>query len=107
VRAFEGNYAVKPLPLFELDGSEVCEAHYAVLIEPGEIIWTEDGRKLRVFDVLPVMDFAHSTVMFRRWVLRKWGFMMSPSGMPTSTPSTGFTEDLRGATSPATPVCYP
>jgi hypothetical protein len=40
--------------LFEVDGSETGEAHYAVLIEPGETIWTGDGRKLRVVDVVPV-----------------------------------------------------
>ncbi len=34
--------------LYELDGEEAGEAHYAVLIQPGEIIWTGDGRKLRV-----------------------------------------------------------
>jgi hypothetical protein len=29
--------------LFELDGAECGDAHYAVLIEPGEIIWARDG----------------------------------------------------------------
>lgn len=38
--------------LHELDGSEAGEAHYAVLIEAGETIWTGDGRKLRVVDVV-------------------------------------------------------
>jgi hypothetical protein len=42
--------------LFELDGAECGEAHYAVLIEPGETIWTGDGRKLRVLDVVPVEE---------------------------------------------------
>lgn len=32
------------------------EAHYAVLIEPGETIWTGDGRKLSVVDVVPVEE---------------------------------------------------
>jgi hypothetical protein len=40
--------------LFEVDGTEAGEAHYAVLIEPGELIHTGDGRKLRVVDVVPV-----------------------------------------------------
>jgi hypothetical protein len=40
--------------LFELDGAECGEAHYAVLIRPGEVTWTGDGRKLRVVDVVPV-----------------------------------------------------
>ena len=42
------------LPLYNLDGSEAGEAHYAVHIEPGGTIWTGDGRKLRVTDVAPV-----------------------------------------------------
>jgi hypothetical protein len=40
--------------LFELDGTEAGEAHYAVPIEAGETIWTGDGRKLRVVDRVPV-----------------------------------------------------
>jgi hypothetical protein len=40
--------------LFEVDGTEAGEAHYAVLIEAGETIWTGDRRKLRVVDVVPV-----------------------------------------------------
>ena len=42
--------------LYELDGEEAGEAHYAVLIQPGEIIWTGDGRKLRVVDLIPTTD---------------------------------------------------
>ena len=42
--------------LFEVDGSEAGEAHYAVLIDAGETIWTGDGRKLRVVDVVPVEE---------------------------------------------------
>lgn len=40
--------------LFNEDGTEAGEAHYAVGIKPGETIWTGDGRKLRVLDVVPV-----------------------------------------------------
>jgi hypothetical protein len=40
--------------LFEADGAEPGEAHYAVLIEQGETIWTGDGRQLRVLDAVPV-----------------------------------------------------
>jgi hypothetical protein len=46
--------------LFEVDGTEAGEAHYAVLIAAGEIIWTGDGRKLRVLDVVPFEDEAAS-----------------------------------------------
>ena len=42
--------------LFEVDGTEAGEAHYAVLIEAGEVIFTGDGRKLRVVDVVPVEE---------------------------------------------------
>jgi hypothetical protein len=42
--------------LFEVDGTEAGEAHYAVLIAPGETIWTGDGRKLRVVDLVPVEE---------------------------------------------------
>jgi hypothetical protein len=38
------------------DGSEAGEAHYAVLIQPGETIWTSDGRKLRVLAVAPIEE---------------------------------------------------
>jgi hypothetical protein len=38
----------------ELDGSDAGEAHYGILVEAGETIWTGDGRKLRVVDVVPV-----------------------------------------------------
>jgi hypothetical protein len=40
--------------LYKPDGSEAGEAHYAVLIQPGETIRTGDGRRLRVVDVVPV-----------------------------------------------------
>jgi hypothetical protein len=42
--------------LHERDGSDACEAHYAVLIEPGETVWTGDGRHLRVFSVVPIKE---------------------------------------------------
>jgi hypothetical protein len=42
--------------LYSPDGDEAGEAHYAVRIEPNETIWTGDGRKLRVLDVVPVDD---------------------------------------------------
>jgi hypothetical protein len=32
------------------------EAHYAIFIRPDEVIWTEDGRKLRVLEVVPRDD---------------------------------------------------
>jgi hypothetical protein len=37
-----------------------------VLIEPGEIIWTGDGRKLRVVDVVPVEEDDSPFVGFLR-----------------------------------------
>lgn len=40
--------------LYLEDGTEAGEAHYAVMIRPGERIHTGDGRNLRVFDVVPV-----------------------------------------------------
>jgi hypothetical protein len=39
--------------LYNADGSEAGEAEYAVNIKPGEIIWTSDGPKLRVLDLVP------------------------------------------------------
>jgi hypothetical protein len=42
--------------LYDAEGNEAGEAHYAVLIEPGETIWTGDGRKLRVRGVMPVTE---------------------------------------------------
>ncbi len=39
--------------LFDTDGNPQGEAHYAVLIKPGETIWTGDGRHLRVVDAIP------------------------------------------------------
>jgi hypothetical protein len=40
--------------LYEEDGTECGEAHYAFLVKPGETIVTGAGRKLRVIDVVPV-----------------------------------------------------
>ena len=42
--------------LYLEDGNEAGEAQYAVLIQPVETIWTGDGRKLRVVDVVPVEE---------------------------------------------------
>jgi hypothetical protein len=42
--------------LYLENGSEAGEAHYAVLIQPGETIWTNDGRKLLVVDVAAVEE---------------------------------------------------
>jgi hypothetical protein len=45
-------------------GADAGEAHYAVLIEPGETIWTGDGRKLRVVDLVPVEEEGSPFVGF-------------------------------------------
>jgi hypothetical protein len=42
--------------LHALDGSEVGEAEYAVLIQPGEIIWANGNRQFRVVDLVPTED---------------------------------------------------
>jgi hypothetical protein len=42
--------------LYSTDGSFEGEAHYAVPIEPGETIWTGDGRKLLVVGVVSVPE---------------------------------------------------
>jgi hypothetical protein len=39
--------------LYTPDGDEAGEAHYAVMIRPYEVIWTSDGRKLRVLELVP------------------------------------------------------
>ena len=41
---------------FDADGDDQGEAYYAVRIEPGDIIWADDRRKLRVFDVVSVEE---------------------------------------------------
>jgi hypothetical protein len=48
--------------LYEFDGAEAGEAHYAVLIEPGEIVWTGEGRKLRVVDLVPFVGLLRVEV---------------------------------------------
>jgi len=40
----------------ELDGCDAGEAHYAVLVEPGETIVLGAGRRVRVVDVIPVEE---------------------------------------------------
>jgi hypothetical protein len=42
--------------LYTPDGDEAGEAHYAVRIQPDEMIWTGDGRKLRVPELVPEDD---------------------------------------------------
>ena len=42
--------------LYEADGSDAGEAHYAVMIEPGETIVLGAGRLVRVVDVVPVEE---------------------------------------------------
>ena len=41
---------------YRLFTREDGEAHYAVAINPDEIIFTGDGRKLRVVEVVPTED---------------------------------------------------
>ena len=38
------------------DGDDAGEAEYAVWITPGELIYANDGSKLRVVDVVPVLE---------------------------------------------------
>jgi hypothetical protein len=40
----------------DADGSNAGEAHYAVLIQPGETIHAGDGRRLRVLEVVPTEE---------------------------------------------------
>jgi hypothetical protein len=40
----------------ELDGSDAGEAHYAVLLEPGETVVLGAGRKVRIVDLIPVEE---------------------------------------------------
>jgi len=47
--------------LLTRNGNEDGEAHYAMPIKPGEIIFTGDGRKLRVIDVVPPKTTRRST----------------------------------------------
>ncbi len=51
--------------LYFEDGSEAGEAHYAVRIAAGEIVWTGDGRKWRVVEVVPADEENLPSVGFR------------------------------------------
>ena len=42
--------------LADADGDEIGEAHYAVLIQPGEEIIIGAGRKMRVLSVIAVEE---------------------------------------------------
>jgi hypothetical protein len=42
--------------LYTREGDEAGEAEYAIPIKPGEVIWTTGGRRLRVLEVVPVME---------------------------------------------------
>jgi hypothetical protein len=42
--------------LYLEDGSEAGEAHYAAMIQPGETIWLNSGRKACVLDAVPVEE---------------------------------------------------
>jgi hypothetical protein len=42
--------------LFDAAGADQGDAYYAVRIEAGDIIWADDRRKLRVFDVVSVEE---------------------------------------------------
>jgi hypothetical protein len=42
--------------LYEADGTDAGEAHYAFLVEPGETIVTGAGGKVRVLGVVPVEE---------------------------------------------------
>lgn len=51
--------------LYNIDGTEAGEAHDAVRIEAGEIVWTGDGRKYRVIDVTATADASDYVGMLR------------------------------------------
>lgn len=38
------------------DGSDAGQATYSVLIKPGDEVHVGNGRRLRVLDVVPIMD---------------------------------------------------
>jgi hypothetical protein len=42
--------------LYNADGSDAGDAHYAVPIQSGETIHASDGRTLRVLEVVPTED---------------------------------------------------
>jgi hypothetical protein len=52
--------------LVDASGADQGEAYYAILIEPGDIIWAGDRRKLRVLDVVPVDEEDSPFVGFLR-----------------------------------------
>jgi hypothetical protein len=49
-----------------MDGSDAGTVHYAVMIQPGEIIFAGDGRKFRVVDLVSVDDPDAAFVAFLR-----------------------------------------
>jgi hypothetical protein len=44
--------------LYTADGDELGEATYAVMIKPGETIYVDNGRELRVLDVVPTQKHS-------------------------------------------------
>jgi hypothetical protein len=54
-----GTEATVKYKLHYEDGSDAGTAEYAVFIQPGETIWTGDGRHLRVLDLVPTEDDSH------------------------------------------------
>jgi len=50
--------------LYLEDGSDDCEAHYAVLVQPGETILTSAKGRWRVLEVVPVEDERSEYVGF-------------------------------------------
>jgi hypothetical protein len=40
--------------LFDLDGSDIGDADYALMVRPGDLISTLDGRELRVTALVPL-----------------------------------------------------
>ena len=45
--------------LFDIDGSEIGDAAYALIVRPGDLVSTLDGRELRVTALVP-LDNAQS-----------------------------------------------
>jgi hypothetical protein len=45
--------------LFDVDGSEIGDAEYALMVRPGDLISTLDGRELRVTALVP-LENGHS-----------------------------------------------
>jgi hypothetical protein len=42
--------------LFDVDGSDIGDAAYALIVHPGDVISTLDGRELRVTALVPLDD---------------------------------------------------